>query len=157
MARALSADRRALAASVALALFLIVGLASIVATYPASWRFLDDQHKEFADYSASDRLEAAGYANALPVGAFDFFRAHLERKERYYLAAPAGSYISGVDRPAALRAFARYYLLPAIAVQSPDQAEAIVSVGVDPKTLGLPLDRVIQSGREPIFVAQIQR
>ena len=153
----MSEARRRDAALAAVALFLFVAAASAIWTYGGTWSFLADQRREFADSAPEDRLAAAGYANGLPVDAFDFFRAHLRRKERYFLAAPENAYIAGVDRPTALRAFARYYLLPAVAVESPDEAEAVVSVGTDPATLGLPLAGVVRAGPNPFWFARIRR
>ena len=145
-------------ASAAAALLAAVALASAVKTFPESWRFLHREHTQFEGYTAQDRMEAAAYANGIPVDAFNFFRAHLERGERYYLAAPEGaSATGGIGRPAVLQAFGRYYLLPAIAVQSASEAAVVVSVGTDPATLGLPLGPTVRDGENPFWVARIAR
>jgi hypothetical protein len=139
-------------------LLVAVALASTVKTYPESWRFLHREQAQFSGYTAQDRLEVAAYANAIPIDAYNFFRAHLTRKERYFLAVPPGaSPTGGVSRPAALQAFARYYLLPAIAVATVDEADAIVSVGTDPATLGYPLGEVVRDGSNPFWFARLAR
>ena len=139
-------------------LLAAVALASTLKTYPESWRFLHRERAQFSGYTAQDRLEAAAYANAIPVDAFNFFRAHLGRRERYFLAVPPGaSTTGGVSRPAALQAFARYYLLPALAVTTLDDADAIVSVGTDPATLGFPLGEVVRDGSNPFWFARLAR
>lgn len=145
-------------AAVAAALLAVVALASAARTLPESWRFLDREHSQFEGYTAQDRMEAAAYANGIPVDAYNFFRAHLERGDRYYLAAPEGaSSTGGVGRPAVLQAFARYYLLPAISVESPAEAAVVVTVGTDPATLGVPLGAIVRDGENPFWVARIAR
>jgi hypothetical protein len=140
-------------------LLAAIALVSTVKTYPDSWRFLHREQVQFSGYTAQDRHEAAAYANAIPIDAFNFFRAHLTRNERYFLAAPSGgaSGTGGVSRPAALQAFGRYYLLPAIAVPTLDEADAIVAVGTDPATLGYPLGEVVRDGSNPFWFARLAR
>ncbi|MDQ5821323.1 MAG: hypothetical protein M3540_07785 [Actinomycetota bacterium] len=150
--------RLRIARLVAAGLLAAVTLASAVKTYPESWRFLHREQAQFSGYTAQDRLEAAAFANGIPIDAFNFFRANLSRDELYFLAVPPGaSSTGGVSRPAALQAFGRYYLLPAIAVPTLDEADAIVSVGTDPATLGYPLGEVIRDGSHPFWVARLAR
>ncbi len=137
-------------------LLAATALASTLKTYPESWRFLHREHAQFSGYTAQDRLEAAAYANGIPIDAFNFFRSHLRRGDRYFLAVPAAaSATAGVSRPAALQAFGRYYLLPALAVTSPGQARVVLAVGADPATLGLPLGQVVRDGANPYWVAEV--
>jgi len=131
-------------------------LASTLKSYPESWRFLHREHVQFSGYTAQDRLEAAAYANGIPIDAFNFFRAHLRRGDLYFVSAPASaSFTPGVDRSATLQTFGRYYLLPAIAVATPAQAVVVLSIGTDPKALGLPLAEVVQDGSNPFWVALV--
>jgi hypothetical protein len=137
-------------------LLAVVSIASSVKTYPESWRFLHREQTQFSGYTDQDRLEAAAYANGIPIDAFNFFRSHLVRGDRYFLAVPAGaSATGGVTRPAALQAFGRYYLLPAIAVPTLDEAGVVVSVGTDPATLGFPLHDVVRDGTNPFWFARL--
>jgi hypothetical protein len=137
-------------------LLAVTALASTIKSYPESWRFLHREHAQFSGYTAQDRLEAAAYANGIPIDAFNFFRAHLRRGDLYFVSAPASaSFTPGVDRSATLQTFGRYYLLPAIAVTTPDQATVVLSVGQDPKSLGLPLADVVQDGSNPFWVARV--
>ncbi|MEP6977907.1 MAG: hypothetical protein ABI948_07610 [Thermoleophilia bacterium] len=137
-------------------LLAVTALASTLKTYPESWRFLHREHAQFAGDTAQDRLEEAAYANGIPIDAFNFFRAHLRRGDRYYVSAPSSaSFTPGVDRSAALQTFGRYYLLPAIAVTTPGQATVVLSVGTDPKTLGIPFADDIQDGTNPFWVARV--
>ena len=139
-------------------LLAVTALASSLKSYPESWRFLHREHAQFSGYTAQDRLEAAAYANGIPIDAFNFFRAHLRRDDRYFISAPASaSFTPGVDRSATLQTFGRYYLLPAIAVTTPAQATVVLSVGTDPKALGLPLGQTVRDGSSPFWVAQVAR
>ena len=137
-------------------LLAATALASTLKSYPESWRFLQREHTQFSGYTAQDRLEAAAYANGIPIDAFNFFRAHLRRSDRYFVSAPASaSFTPGVDRSATLQTFGRYYLLPAIAVTTPAQASVVLSVGADPRTLGISLAEVLQDGSNPFWVARV--
>ena len=139
-------------------LLAATALASTLKSYPESWRFLHREQAQFKGYTAQDRLEAAAYANGIPIDAFNFFRAHLRREDRYFVNAPASaSFTPGVDRSATLQTFGRYYLLPAIAVSTPGQATVILSVGTDPKALGLPFAEVVRDGSNPFWIARVAR
>ena len=50
-----------------------------------------------------------------------------------------GGFAAGVDRATAGRIFSRFYLLPAIQVDTPAKADVVLTVGVDPHSLGVPL------------------
>jgi hypothetical protein len=119
------------------ALCAALALASAAITLPDTWRFLSDQRNDLANLDAVDRVQAPGFNNRLPVGAFDFFRANVRRGDRVYVLARAGTTVRGVDFPTGARTFARYYLLPAIVVEGPEDANVVVAIGRDPKELGL--------------------
>ena len=137
-------------------LLATTALASSLKSYPESWSFLRREQAQFKGYTAQDRVEAAAYANGIPIDAFNFFRSHLRRGDLYFVNAPASaSSTPGVDRSATLQTFGRYYLLPAIAVPTPDQATIVLSVGTDPKTLGLPFAEIVRDGSNPFWVARV--
>jgi hypothetical protein len=119
------------------ALCAALALASAAVTLPDTWRWLADQRSDLADLSPVDRVQAPGFNNRLPVGAFDFFRANVRRGDRVYVLAREGTTVRGVDFPTGARTFARYYLLPAIVVEDPGDATVVVAIGRDPKELGL--------------------
>ena len=114
-----------------------LALASAAVTLPDTWRWLADQRSDLADLSPVDRVQAPGFNNRLPVGAFDFFRANVRRGDRVYVLAREGTTVRGVDFPTGARTFARYYLLPAIVVEDPRAATVVVAIGRDPNELGL--------------------
>ena len=69
------------------------------------------------------------------------------------LARP-GTTVRGIDFPTGARTFARYYLLPAIVVDRPEDATVVVGIGRDPRELGL---RYRSEQREdPFYVARIR-
>ena len=136
---------------------LAVALASGLKELPGTWRWLSEQHSQFAHFTAQEREEEPGTAQLLPVDAFDFFRTKLSEGERYYLAVTPGNFTSGVDRAQAARIFGRFYLLPAVQVGTPQEAQVILTVGVDPHTLGVPLGPVEKFSGGNYFAARVQR
>jgi hypothetical protein len=117
---------------------------SIALTLPDTWRWLSEQRADSADLSAVDRFQAPGFSNRLPVGGFDFFRANVKRGDKVFVWARPGTSVRGVDFPTAARTFARYYLLPATIVEEPQEATVVVTVGRDPKELGLAYKNVVR-------------
>jgi hypothetical protein len=117
---------------------------SIALTLPDTWRWLSEQRADSADLTAVDRFQAPGFSNRLPVGGFDFFRANVRRGDKVFVWARPGTSVRGVDFPTAARTFARYYLLPATIVEQPQEATVVVTVGRDPKELGLSYRSVVR-------------
>jgi hypothetical protein len=148
--------RTAAAHAALAAAFLVLAVGSIVRTFPDTWDWLGAQRSQLQGLSAIDRVEAAGYKSFLPVEGFNFFRARLHPDDRYYLLAPPGNSFRGVDLPTAARTFGRYYLLPAIAVEDPRRASVVLSLGPDPRTLGLRYQRLEREPGVPWVVARIR-
>jgi hypothetical protein len=117
---------------------------SIALTLPDTWRWLSEQRADSADLTVVDRFQAPGFSNRLPVGGFDFFRANVRRGDKVFVWARPGTSVRGVDFPTAARTFARYYLLPATIVEQPQEATVVVTVGRDPKELGLSYRNVVR-------------
>jgi hypothetical protein len=135
---------------------LLVALGSGINDFPVTWDWLSSQHAEFAHLSPAERRQEPGTAQLLPVEAFDFFRSKLRDGDHYYIAAKRGGFETGVDRATASRIFARYYLLPAIQVDAPDEADVVFTVGVDPKSLGVRLGRVQKFGGGNYYAARVR-
>jgi hypothetical protein len=148
--------RSAACAAAALAT-LAVALASGLKDLPGTWDWLSGQRSQFEHLSTRDRAEEPGTAQLLPVDAFDFFRSKLRGGDRYYLAVKRGGFSAGVDRATAGRIFGRFYLLPAIQVDSPEKADAVLTVGIDPHSLGVAVDGVEKYGGGNYFVARVRR
>jgi hypothetical protein len=144
------------ACAVAALAALVVALASGFKELPGTWNWLSGQRSQFEHLSARERAEEPGTAQLLPVDAFDFFRSKLRDGDRYYIAAKPGGFETGVDRATASRIFARYYLLPAIQVDQPAEADIVFTVGVDPKSLGVPLARVQKFAGGNYYAARVR-
>jgi hypothetical protein len=136
---------------------LAIALASGLKALPGTWRWLSGQRSQFVHLSAQERVEEPGTAQLLPVDAFDFFRTKLEKGERYYLAVKSGTFSAGVDRSTAGRIFGRFYLLPAVQVDAPTKADVVLTVGIDPRSLGVGLGRVAKFSGGNYFAARVRR
>jgi hypothetical protein len=143
----------AAAALAALALALASGLKDL----PGTWDWLSGQRAQFKGLSAQERAQEPGTAQFLPVDAFDFFRAKVSTGDRYYLAVTKGGFTTGVDRATAARIFGRFYLLPAIQVDAPEKADVVLTVGIDPHSLGLSLGPVAKFQGGNYFAARVRR
>jgi len=146
--------RTAAAASAVAA--LLVALGSGIDDLPVTWDWLSSQHADFAHLSPTERRQEPGTAQLLPVDAFDFFRSKLRDGDRYYIAAKRGGFEAGVDRATASRIFARYYLLPAIQVETADEADVVFTVGVEPKSLGVRVARVQKFSGGNYYAARVR-
>ena len=135
---------------------LVVALASGLKDLPGTWDWLSGQHAQFASLSAEERAQEPGTAQLLPVDAFDFFRAKLGDGDRYYLAVTKAGFTTGVDRGTAARIFGRFYLLPAIQVDAPEEANVVLTIGIDPHSLGLSLGQVAKYPGGNYFAARVQ-
>jgi hypothetical protein len=136
---------------------LVVALASGLKELPGTWHWLSGQRTEFESFTNLQRMQEPGTAQLLPVDAFDFFRSQLRDQDRFYLAVTKGGFAAGVDRAQAGRIFSRFYLLPAIQVDSPANADVVLTVGVDPHSLGVPLGAVAKFAGGNYFAARVQR
>ena len=133
----MSEARLAAGRTAAVAVFVVLALASTLTTYGDSWSFLSGQRESYADLTASEPNVVPDFQSLIPVEAANFFFAHLHRGERYYLLVREGTFFTGVDLPTAVRTFGRFALLPAVAVQDPREADVVLAVDADPATLGL--------------------
>jgi hypothetical protein len=130
-----------------------LALLSSALTLPDTWRWLSEQRTELEELGPADRIQAPGFNNRLPVGGFDFFHANVHRGDSVYVLARPGTTVRGVDFPTGARTFARYYLLPAIVVQRPEDATVVVGIGRDPRELGLRYRTEFR--QDPFYVARV--
>ncbi len=131
-----------------------LALGSSLLTLPDTWRWLSDQHSALQELGPADRVQAPGFNNRLPVGGFDFFRENVRRGDTVYVLARPGTTVRGVDFPTGARTFARFYLLPAIVVDTPQEASVVVGVGRDPKELGLEYESELR--KDDFYVSRIR-
>jgi len=141
----------------AVALVLVVALASTVSTLPGTWRDLSRQREAYAGLSAQGREHAFGDAMPLPMQVFDFYRARLRPGDRYYLQVQQTGFGRFLDLPAAVSSVARFYLLPAIYERNLDDANVVLSFGADPSLLHLRFRSQERAGKQSIFVSRLFR
>ena len=134
-----------------------VALVSGAKDYRATWHWLRGQRAQFVHFSATERRQEPGVAQLLPVDAFEFFRSHLRKGDEYVVEAQPKGFQTGVDAAQATRIFSRYYLLPAIQVADPANADFVISVGLDPHSAGVPLTRVWKFGGGQYFVGAVRK
>ena len=131
---------------------LLVALGSGINDFPVTWDWLSSQRAEFAHLSPAERRQEPGTAQLLPVDAFDFFRSKLHDGDRYYIAAKRGGFDDRrrpCDREPHLRA-----LLPAAGDpgrRARRRPTSCFTVGVDPKSLGVPLGRLSEVRRRQLL------
>ena len=145
-----------MSAGVAAVAAFVVAIGSGINDFPNTWDWLSKQHAQFAGLSPAERAQEPGTAQLLPVDAFDFFRSQLREGDRFYIAASHGGYETGVDRATASRIFGRFYLLPAVQVDDPSKADVVFTVGVEPRTLGVPLQHVAKFSGGAYYAARVR-
>lgn len=133
-----------------------LALVSSALTLPDTWTWLSEQRRDSEELSAVDRFQAPGFSNRLPVGGFDFFRAHVKRGDTVFVLSRPGTSVRGVDFPTATRTFARYYLLPAIVVDDVHDATVVVAIGADPRTLPVRYASVLEQDDGTFVVARVR-
>lgn len=146
------------------ALRLLVSLAtaavllySVVRDVPHSWRLMRGQRRSFAGYTATQRAQAFGTLLPLPMDVFAWYRDYLRPGDRFYVQVQNGAFGEFIDKAAAVRMVARFYLLPAIEVSSPARANVVLSFDSDPDALHLRYSRQTESGQQLIYVSRIAR
>ena len=144
-------------AAVAAAAALLVALGSGINDFPVTWDWLSSQHAQFAHLTpAGAQRRSRARRNSSPSMRSTSSGSKLHDGDRYYIAAKRGGFETGVDRATASRIFARYYLLPAIQVDAPGDADIVFTVGVDPKSLGVPLARVQKFAGGNYYAARVR-
>jgi hypothetical protein len=134
-----------------------LAVVSAAITFPESWSWASDQREAFSSVQVRPEV-VFRYQQLLPEEAVDFVRERVRKKERYFLLARGGEdVVLGVPRQTASRTFARYALLPAVQVDSADDADVVVALGVDPGTLGIRFESVEWDRKNGVAVARIAR
>lgn len=141
----------------------LAALAIVVTSFVSIWiggsRILPQLrsiHEQYAPVSAYDAARTASGWWGFDARAFDFYRAHLRRQDRYFVQTPAGSPWGTIDQGTAVRQYAAFWLVPAVQVEEPSQANVVLSYGADPSALGVKFASVAHiSGRLDIAVARL--
>ncbi|HWE80885.1 MAG TPA: hypothetical protein VG265_04495 [Gaiellaceae bacterium] len=134
---------------------IVVAAAVILALYSAwhsgghIWHRIASDHNAFAALAPIDRLRAPATTIGVEGYTFDWYRNFLVKGDRFYVQVDNG------HNPFQVRLLAGYYLLPAVEVAEPSQANVIVSYYTDPNALGLHYVTQQEAGLQPIFVSRV--
>jgi hypothetical protein len=94
------------------------------------WPALSDARSRETGLSKTQAKQAIWRESPLPPALYDFWRAQLRRGERYFVAVrPTGE--QSLVKPIIVRAYAAYWLLPAIEVRAVRQAKVVLTFRVD--------------------------
>jgi hypothetical protein len=149
--------RRVWARVAAVGAFLFLAVLSTGRTFDDTWSFLADQRESYADLTRAEPNIVPEFQTLLPVAVANFFTARMRRGDRFYVQVADGPFIAGVDYPTAVRTFARFEFLPAVAVTDPHDADVVLSVGADPNDLDLAYASVERAGDGRHAVARVER
>lgn len=147
-------SRVALARAGAAGAAVLVALASGIRDLPDTGGWLIDQRRQFESWGPRERDAVAAESQGLPFDAFEFFRARATPRLRYFIDAAPSDLQPDFDRAQAARMFSRYYLLPAIQVPRPEDADVVFTIDRDPRTLGIALRNVEQDSRGSYYAAE---
>ena len=149
-------SRLRIAQLLSVAVFVVEAVLSTGRTFAEIWDFLAEQRESYADLTAAEPNVVPEFQSLLPVAAVNFFSSRMRRGDRFYVHAAEGPFIAGVDYPTAVRTFARFQLLPAIAVRDPQAADVVLAIGADPADLGLAYERVERSPDGRYSIARVR-
>ncbi len=118
--RSLSAHRLVIAAACAA---LVVSAALTVRPF---WDQLGGYRARYGVLTASEREREAGAQNAFDAASWDELRARLHRGDRYAVVGQPETSQDAVIENLVARTYASFWLLPAIQVRSPEDANVLV-------------------------------
>ena len=90
------------------------------------WDQLGGYRARYGAMTASERERAAGTQNAFDAASWDELRARLRRGDRYAVVGQPETSQDAVIENLVARTYASYWLLPAVQVRSPEQADVLV-------------------------------
>jgi hypothetical protein len=145
-------------AALATAAAAVLGLAiTVVDGVPRTVESLEAEHRRFDGLDRPEREQTFGAAVPVPMEIFDFYRRNLRADDRFYVQAPAEAFGQFADKETVVRNVARYYLLPAVEVERPEDATVVLSYDSDPGLLPLEYSGQIRAGLQLIFVSRVRR
>jgi hypothetical protein len=134
-----------------------VGVASAATTFGQTRELLAGMHAGGAAMTPLQREHAPGDGIPLPMDRFDHYRTWLRPTDRYWLDVNPSGFSSHLDLPQAVASVARFYLLPAVQVGSPEEASVVLSWDTDPGRLPLTYWESRREGLQLVFVSRIAR
>lgn len=108
--------------------------ASALVGLPHVWGDLEGLHDRYGSQTRSEAEHEAGTHHHFDAAGWDFFRAQVGKRERYYLETPKGEGRGFVDEGTVARTYASFWLLPGIQVTAPGEADVILSYKAPPAT-----------------------
>ena len=146
---------------------LVVALVAFVATAgilmqsvwrgaPETWRALRNDHIRFEAMPRAEREQAYVTLLPMPVDVFAWYRAQLRSGDRYYVHGAPGGYSRTAPLREVVRNVGRLYFVPAVEVDRVQDADVILSWGVDPAQLGVTFCRQARAGLQPYFVSRVR-
>jgi len=116
-----------------------------------------NEHAQFAGYTQTQRNQAFGALIPIRMDIFDFWRANLQRNDRYWIQIPNEAFSVNADKKFVVRSIAHLYLLPATEARSLSDATVVLSWDADPAMLHLHYSQQERAGLQLIFVSRIDR
>jgi hypothetical protein len=110
-------------------LSVVGALAALVLGVRDSWPHLSDERSHLTKAEAE---RAAAVNEGLPVDTFDAMRARVGRGDRWWLDVPDGEPEGLTTRGAVYRAYALYWLLPALPSASREEADEVFEIPLEP-------------------------
>lgn len=141
---------------IAVAVFLAVALFSVLRTYDLTWDILTEDRGHNDGLNEYQQVHAPGNAIPLQQDVFDFYRDRLGRGTRYYMHVLQSGF-GVVDLPTAVTTYAQFFLLPAVRVDDPEEADVVLSWQANPHELPLSYSKIEQAGVQPFYVAWVNR
>jgi hypothetical protein len=114
-----------------------VALLSVWHEARGTWHDLDCGYDTFSAYSAGERRAAPITGAGFPAVVGDLFRfasSNLQRGDRVYFQVPHTKY-GTLDLHGTIGELGRYFFLPAVEVDSVDDATVVFSYNADPSKL----------------------
>ena len=133
----------------------VVALASAWHSGGHMWRRLNEDHRTYAAYTATQRKYAFVDAVPLPSNVFDWYKLYVGRGDRMYFQVPDDTF-GTLTLPEIVGHVGRFFLLPAAEVTDPKRATVIVSYTDDPGLLRLPFLTQQRLGLQPFFVTRLK-
>jgi hypothetical protein len=149
------AVRRSLSVVVAAAAIVVL-VHSVWIGMPHSWRLMRNEHARFSSVPAAQREQAFVTSLPLQTDIFEFYRHFLRPGDRYWMQVRNGAFGQFADKQTAVTAVAHLYLLPAIAVDSIDDANVILSWDMDPALLPLRYSEQHRASLQLVFVSRVR-
>lgn len=135
----------------------VLALAVSAAGLPEAWSTVDAERERWEAVPRTQRETAFITQIPLRLDIFEFWRRNVRPTDRYFIQIPPGAFGAFADKPTIVRTAGRLYLLPAVEVIRPGEADVILSWDADPATLGLRYSDQIRAGLQLIFVSRVQR